>query len=334
VLVTDSTATPSGEVMIQSPDVQTQEMTFLLTAANEDSGVSYFCELNGFFIFVHRSGAVKAYKLQNEDTDKLELKLKWEMQVTGKISPAGLSASKTNNCIYLGDRSGQCIHCLEVSRDNKNERQISGFVKWTNDNEKPQSLSATPDGRLVVLVSIESSFSQTYHKGRLDIYNKVERRDSQQDTVESGILQMNVPLPKWVENPWCVTYSENNTFIITYGLFQYGIAKLDSRGQTIVKVTEGIVMPCSIKHVKNTNCVYVLDSGKHELLQFDLKLRKQGVLCKWHVSADADKEDREDNQPMRMAFSSDNVYAMVGMQSGRVHIYKISDVPVCCASCC
>jgi hypothetical protein len=117
-----------------------------------------------------------------------------------------------------------------------------------NDNEKPQSLSATSDGRLVVLVSIENSFSRTW-RGRLDIYHKGEQTDSQQNTVDAGVLQTSVQLPQYAENPWCVTYSGKNTFIITYGLFKFGIIKLDLQGNVIAKGPDDLAMPRSIKHV-------------------------------------------------------------------------------------
>jgi hypothetical protein len=70
-----------------------------------------------------------------------------------------------------------------VPYDNPKEAKISGFVKMKNDNEKPQSLSATSDGRLVVLVSIENSFSRTW-RGRLDIYLKGNKPSPNKTLVE------------------------------------------------------------------------------------------------------------------------------------------------------
>jgi hypothetical protein len=63
--------------------------------------------------------------------------------------------------------------------------------------------------------------------------------------------------------------------MITYGLFKFGIIKLDLQGNVIAKGPDDLAMPRSIKYVAETDCVYVLDSGKQELLQFDMELRKQ-----------------------------------------------------------
>jgi hypothetical protein len=57
-------------------------MTFLLTAASKDSGVCYFGELNDVFYFIYRSGNIKAYTIEDENSDGLFLKFMYETQLT------------------------------------------------------------------------------------------------------------------------------------------------------------------------------------------------------------------------------------------------------------
>lgn len=313
------TALPS-RVDEQAPTVtnsihnQEQQMKFVLRIESDDAinYVCYVCELNDIFYVVNLKGCIKASRLENEGTSDCILQEYYDIQLTGTYSPAEFTASVQKKCLYLGNRSLRCIHCIHVRTENSREK-VSGFIQWQNVNETPKSMSVTKDGRLVILVITEDAFSRTWD-GRLEVYVHSET---------GGIRQMTVKLPQIAKNPWCVAYSNDNTFTFTYGLSKFGVMKVDSQGRIKAHCQANLSMPRSIKYAEGEEYIYVLDSGRHVLLQMNMELNSQRVLYDWGGGDDEKNDDSEMN-PTRITFNESKTYAMVRMRNGLVDLYKIN----------
>lgn len=285
-------------------------MTLIVTATRRGDDVCYFGEKNGIFYVVHRSGNINAYVLENVDQPNPVLcRLEHnDMKLTEKFLPGGFIPSKANDCLYIGCRICRCIYHFDVGTDDSFRGRQSRFVAFEEDNEQPQSLSVTPDGRLVVLVAVEDFFARTW-RGRLDIFNE-----------NWGALQASVDLPQYVENPWCVAFSDNNTFTVSYGSFDFGIIRLDITGDVVARSANELWLPRGVDYVSGCESIFVADAKRHLLLELNLELKIQRVVHDWKGRDDKNNEDKE---PMRFAFNSRKTYAIVGMRSGRVNVYKI-----------
>jgi hypothetical protein len=273
-----------------SPD--SQGMTFLMSLAANGSDACYFGEMNGIFYIVHRSGAIKAYTLENIDQPNCMLNPypPHDAQVPDTFLPGGFTPNKINNRLYIGCRSARCVYCYDAgTTEGISTKEVQRFVTYEKENEQPQSLSVTPDGRLIVLVALEDFFTRTW-RGRLDIYNEKNR-----------LPQTSVNFPRLVDNPWCVTYSDENTFTVSYGLSKFGIMKVNIEGRVIAKSTEQLLLPRGVHYVHELKRIFVVDAGRGLFLEMDPELEVQRRVYDWKLGDS--NENSENLQPMRFTFN-------------------------------
>lgn len=285
-------------------------MTLIQTLANEADRVCHFGELDDYFYIMHRSGKIEAYTTCDET---LKLIRDGGIQLAVRYSPAGFALCKKNKRLYIGNRITRDVTYYKVTSENSEERKKSnGFLQLKEeDAECTQRLSTTPEGRLVVLVAIEKDFSRTWH-GRIDIHG------------EDGQRVITIAIPAWAINPWCVTLTGVNTYTLTYGQSEFGLIKLDTEGTVLsVKKLEPPCMPRSLKHFYGTKCIYVLDASKRLLLQMDMEMNTERILYDWRKDSEVENDDN--TQPMRMVLIKTRTLMVVGMQSGRVNLYKLGE---------
>lgn len=288
-------------------------MTFLMSLANNGSDVCYFGEMNDILYLIHRSGVIKAHRLENIDQPNCSLRPhpQQDARLPGPFLPGGFTPNKITNRLYIGCRSARGVYCYDAeSPDDESTKAVRPFVTYEKDCEHPQSLSSTPDGRLVILVGIEDAFSRTW-RGKFEIYSEKYRT-----------LQTSVDFPLFVENPWCVTYSGENTFTVSYGLSKFGIMKLNIEGRVLAGSKHDLSLPRGVHYVQGRDRIFVVDARRHLLLEMDSDLQVQRCVYEWRSN---DVSESIDNvQPMRFTFNTRNTHAFVGMQSGRVNLYKLN----------
>lgn len=285
--------------------------------AKDNSDVAGFAELNNKFYVVHKTGLIEVYAFPTEHGGKVLLEIERTIEPCGVHSICSCAPSKSNNRLYLGNHDrGSILYVDAAEHDQEGGQGIKGFIIFENDKEFPQSLSAISDGRVVVLVANENKFCRTW-RGRIEVYS------------HNNAFLASVLLPEYVVNPWCVKYSgtidSRCTFTVSYGFNDFGIITLDEEGRILAKCTDGLSMPRSLNHVEGTDCVYVLDGGTCLLLQFDKNLKKRRVLHNWNHGKDSEHENKVNKQPTRITVDSERTYMIVGMESGRANLYRMTD---------
>ena len=214
----------------------------------------------------------------------------------GNFMPSGFTASVVNQCLYIGNRFRKCIYKVTIRGEGIDEH-VEGFLTMTND-EYPQSLSVSPDGRLVALIATENAFSRTW-KGRIVTY----RSDAS--------VEFSIPVDE-VQNPWCVTFCGNNRFAFTYGVAAFGVMIVDSSKRVIAQCEDQFKMPRSIKYNSAKDRLFIADSGNFRIMSADMEFKKCKMIHTWSGS---DRHSSADRQPMRIGLIGDTEKMIVGMES-------------------
>ena len=287
------------------PQSETLELELLQTICNDREHICYFVELKGYVYLVEKL-TCKIFIVKQDEN---------EFKRIGEIScsianyvPSGFTSSDTNNCLYLGSRHDKFSIYKIVPPVDGQEEKIERFLHVERQyGERPQSLSTASRGRLLVLMALESSFQRTW-KGRLDIYWK------------DGTLHLRIPIPRSIINPWCVTYIDK-TYAITYGLFNFGVIRLDMEGKKLAQVTAGFSLPRCIRFDNRKNVLYVVDAGHYRLLELDENLVIKSVIHTWNDGT----EDNEDQLPIRIVLSANGSRMLIGLDSGKINLYAVKD---------
>lgn len=270
---------------------------------NSDNITIYFYEMNEALYLVNAKGSIDVYNLPPNRSELLEHR--YAIKIADNFVPSGFTVCAPNSSLYLSDRLTRRTYRIKVrSNPNVQDEKIDLFVQL-NPGEYPQSLSITDNFELAVLVAIENLLNQTW-KGRIDVYSK------------SGEKTSTIPLPPYVTEPWCLTNAGQGCFVVTYGCSQFGVLMIKSDSDVYAEYRGGdLKMPRGVKCDGKDN-IYVIDAGNKRVLCLDGKLNLKKVLHKWNGIT-------EDTQPLRIALGDGNKYMYIGMESGKLSLYKITE---------
>ena len=273
------------------------------TITDKGSDVCYFTELNELIYLFHRKELkISVYLLDDRLHHQYDIRMGIKQYV-----PSGFASSETNNCLYIGNRFGDiCVYkIIPRTQQEPDGRVIALDIKPKAAGERPQSISTSSDGRWMMLVAIESAFGRTWG-GRLEVY------------FDDDTIQYRVSIPRYVINPWCVTFLED-AFAVTYGMFKFGIISLNNEGAKIAECNEGLSMPRSIRYSSRDKMVYATDAGNHRILELNKGLKVVSIIHQW----EADDENANDTLPIRIVPNHDVSRMIIGMDSGRISMYSV-----------
>ena len=133
------------------------------TVEPENQEVSCFVKLKSQFFVVNKTK--REIQVNDESTNFVD-----SISIPEVNLPAAFTGSEATGCLYLSDRtSNGCVWLIKPPVTAEAVFTVRPWKKFDNANENAQAMSATHDGRILILVAIGLWDMKTWH-GRLDVH--------------------------------------------------------------------------------------------------------------------------------------------------------------------